>query len=256
VFRKPVTTTAAAVGGWGNERTTPTESTAPAVSMLDFTPGTLWAEPRAYQEFLDDAAVDIEAWLLNELDIIFGENEGDAFINGIGVERPRGILQYSIVANASYAWNSVGYIASGASGAFAASNPSDKLIDLVHALKQTYRNGAAFLMNDATLAGVRKLKDGQGNYIWAPNGLTGGPSGVLLGYPVASDDNMPDIASNSYSIAFGNFKRGYQIVDRQGVTVMRDPFTAKPAVKFFVRKRVGGGIQNFEAIKLMKFATS
>jgi HK97 family phage major capsid protein len=187
--------------------------------------------------------------------IVFAEQEGDAFINGDGVNKPRGLLTYTTVADASWSWGSIGYVASGASGAFAASDPSDALLDLAYAPKQGYRANAHWVMNRKTEAAIRKLKDGQGNYIWAPGAAAGDPA-TLFGYPVAEAEDMPDIAANSLSIAFGDFARGYLVVDRVGVRVLRDPYSAKPFVLFYTTKRVGGGVQNFEAIKLMKFAAS
>ncbi|MFW1676447.1 phage major capsid protein [Pontibacter sp. JAM-7] len=241
--------------GWVGERESRPETDTPTLSALEFPAMELYAEPKATQSMLDDAYFDIEGWLGDEVGIEFSEKEGGAFITGDAINKPRGILAYDTVANASYAWGKLGYIASGAAGAFASSNPSDKLISLVHSLKRGYRNGAAFLMNDLTLGEVRKLKDGQGNYIWRP-GLEAGQASTLLGYMAETDDFMPDIGANSLSIAFGNFKRGYLITDRRGVQVLRDPYTSKPYINFYTTKRVGGGVQNFEAIKLMKFATS
>ena len=206
-------------------------------------------------KYNDDAFVNAEAWLSDEVSISFTEGEAAAFITGTGIKSPRGILSYTNVANSSYTWGNIGYTASGAAGAFAASNPSDNLVDLIHTLKRGYRNGASFLMNDLTLSSIRKFKDGQGIYLWTP-GLQEGVSSTLLGYGVEIDDNMPDVAANTYSIAFANFSRAYQIVDRAGVAVLRDPYTRKGWVKFYTTKRVGGGVKNFEAIKLMKFATS
>ena len=158
-------------------------------------------------------------------------------------------------ADASWAWGKIGYIASGADGAFASSDPSDALINLAYAPKQGYRANGTWVMNRKTEAAIRKFKDGDDNYIWQPGTAIGQPAS-LLGYPVAEAEDMPDIASNSYSIAFGDFARGYLIVDRVGINVLRDPFSAKPYVLFYTTKRVGGGVQNFEAIKLMKFAAS
>src|SRR5690606_16096416 len=144
---------------------------------------------------------------------------------------------------------------SGAAGAFAASDPSDALVDLVYALKAGYRQNATFVMNRRTQAEVRKLKDDAGNYLWQP-GLAAGQPATLLGYPVMNDDNMPDIAADSSSIAFGDCRRGYLVVDRIGVRVLRDPYSAKPYVLFYVTRRVGGGVADFDAIKLMKFAAA
>jgi HK97 family phage major capsid protein len=159
-----------------------------------------------------------------------------------------------MIADASHAWDKIGFILSGGAGAFAASNPADKLIDLVYALKSQYRANARFVMNRRTVSAVRKLKDGDGNYLWRPGAV--GESASLLGYPVTEIEDMPDIAANSVSIGFGDFRRGYLIVDRQGARVLRDPYSLKPYVLFYTTKRVGGGIQNFDAIKVMKFAAS
>jgi len=260
-FKKLVTTSGAGYGGWGNEHTAPSESTTPGLVELEFTPGTLWAEPRATQELLEDSDQNIEAWLADEVGIIFESTENQAFIDGNGVNRPRGFLDYSIVANASYAWGSIGYVASGASGAFRTTStsvsPVHDFIGLRHALKPVYRANAVWLMNDATVATVRKFTDGSGNLQWKPGAsVADGFTETFLGHPINYDDQMPDVAANSYSVAFGDFKRGYLIVDRLGTQVIRDALTSKPYVKFYTRRRVGGGVQNFEAIKVMKMAAS
>ena len=253
-FRKPITTSGAD-SGWVGEAASRAETTAPTISVIEFPAMELYAMPAATQSLLDDAYVNVEQWLAEEVQTEFAEQEGAAFVNGDGVNKPRGFLTYTMVADASWAWDSIGYIASGASGAFASSNPSDALIDLAYAPKQGYRAGAHWAMNRKTESAIRKLKDGQGNYIWQP-GTTAGEPATLLGYPVTEAEDMPDIAANSFSIAFGDFARGYLIVDRIGVRVLRDPYSAKPFVLFYTTKRVGGGVQNFEAIKLMKFAAS
>lgn len=252
-YKKPIVTTGAA-GGWIGETEEGTETDPAKFSELEFTPGKVYAEPWATNDMLEDSVIDIESWLSEEVQETFAEKEGDAFINGTGIKKPRGLLTYSTVANADYAWGKLGYIASGASGAFH-TDEGDALINLVHALKRKYRNGASWLLNDLTLAAVRKIKDANDQYIWTP-GLQAGVSDTLLGYPVETDDYMPDIAANSLSIAFGNFQRGYLIVDRRGVAVIRDNLTKKGYTKFHTTKRVGGGVQNFEAIKLLKFAAS
>jgi len=253
-YRKPVTTTGAN-SGWVGESASRTETNAPSLSVIEFPTMELYAMPSATQGLLDDAHVNVEDWLASEVQIVFAEQEGAAFINGDGVNKPRGLLTYTTVADASWAWGSIGYIASGGAGAFASSNPSDALVDLAYAPRQGYRANGSWVMNRKTEAQIRKLKDGQGNYIWAPGAVAGDPA-TLFGYPVSEAEDMPDIAANSFSIAFGDFKRGYLVVDRVGVRVLRDPYSAKPFVLFYTTKRVGGGVQNFEAIKLMKFATS
>lgn len=255
-YKKLVKTGGLAGASRGNENTAPSNGTSTSWSELTFTPGTYISEQRITTESLEDSVQDVEADLFEEMGIEFAEMEGTDFITGDGVNGPRGIHSYDIVANASYAWGKVGYIASGGASGFASSNPSDALIDLQHGLRRQYRAGAVWTMNDATLGTIRKFKDGQGIYLWAPSMLMNGAVGQLLGHPVVTDDFMPDLGSNTYPIAFGDFQRAYYIVDRRGVSVLRDPYTAVPHVKFIGRRRVGGGIANFEALKLMKCATS
>ncbi len=211
--------------------------------------------PAATQTLLDDAQVNIEQWLAEEVQIIFAEQEGTAFVSGDGVSQPKGFLSYTNVADSAWSWGNLGYIATGVDGAFPASDPADALLDLAYAPRQAYRAGGTWVMNRKTESAIRKFKDSAGNYIWQPGASAGQPA-TLFGYPVAEAEDMPDIASNSFSIAFGDFARGYLIVDRVGIRVLRDPYSAKPYVLFYTTKRVGGGVQNFEAIKLMKFGVS
>ncbi len=255
-YKKLVKTSGLSGASRGNENTAPSNGTSTGWSELTFTPGTYISEQRITTESLEDSVQDVEADLFEEMGIEFAEMEGTDFITGDGNNGPRGIHSYDIVANASYAWGKVGYIASGGASGFASSNPSDALIDLQHGLRRQYRTGAVWTMNDATLGTIRKFKDGQGIYLWAPSMLMNGAVGQLLGHPVVTDDFMPDLGSNTYPIAFGDFARAYYIVDRRGVSVLRDPYTAVPHVKFIGRRRVGGGIANFEALKLLKCATS
>lgn len=254
-YKKLVTTSGASAGGWGSEGTAPTETGTPSMKELEFIPGLLWAEPRATMQMLEDSADNVESWLADEIGLTFAEQEAGAYVTGSGANRPWGILSYPTIANSSYSWGNVGYTFTGAASTFAASNPSDNLVDTIHSLKRQYRGNANWLMNDLTLATIRKFKDGQGIYLWQP-GLQLGQVGVLLGYPVSTDDFMPDVGANAYPVAFADFRRAYVIVDRRGTVVVRDNLTAKPYVKFWTTRRVGGGIQNFEAIKLLKIATS
>jgi HK97 family phage major capsid protein len=253
-YRKPVTTVEAA-SGWVGETDSRAQTNTPTIAALDFPAMELYAMPAATQTLLDDAQVDIEQWLANEVQIVFAEQEGAAFINGDGSAKPTGFLHSTIVADASWQWGKLGYIASGADGAFASSDPSDALINLAYAPKQGYRANGSWVMNRKTEAAIRKFKDGDDNYIWQPGTAIGQPAS-LLGYPVAEAEDMPDIASNSYSIAFGDFARGYLIVDRVGINVLRDPFSAKPYVLFYTTKRVGGGVQQPEYMKALKMAAA
>lgn len=253
-FKKPVSLGGGAAG-WVGETGGRIETAAPALSSIDFPTMELYAMPAASQTLLDDAVVDIEQWLADEVQGEFAAQETDAFVNGDGINKPKGFLSYAAAPEATRAAAEIGYIATGAAGAFAATNPADTLHDLIYAPKQAFRANGRFVMNRKTLAVVRKFKDADCNYLWQPSLAAGAPS-TLFGYPVTEVEDMPDIGADAYPIAFGDFARGYLIVDRQGVRILRDPYSAKPYVLFYTTKRVGGGVQNFDAVKLLKFAAS
>jgi HK97 family phage major capsid protein len=245
--------TSGADSGWVGETAARPQTGTPALAELAYPTMELYAMPAATQSLLDDSVVNIDEWLALEVQDAFARQEGTAFVTGDGINKPKGFLGYTTVANGSWTWGNIGTIASGAAGAFPASDPGDKLIDLVYAVKAGYRTNAHFVMNRATQSVIRKMKDADGTYLWQPSLEAGTPS-TLLGYPIAESEDMPDIAANSLSLAFGDFSRGYLIVDRVGIRVLRDPYSAKPYVLFYTTKRVGGGVQDFDAIKLMKFA--
>ena len=254
VYRKPVST--AGIGAsWIAETAARPETTAPTLDIIDFPAFDLYAAPAATQSLLDDALINMDDWLAAEIDDAFAAQETSAFITGDGVNKPKGLLGYTIAADANQTWGQLGYLATGVIGGFPPVNPTDKLIDLIYTPRVQYRAGGRFVMNRKTVSAVRKFKDNNGNYIWNA-ALQPGASATLLGYPVTEIETMPDVAANSHSIAFGDFKRGYLIVDRAGVRVLRDPYSAKPNVLFYTTKRVGGGIQNFDAIKLLKFSAT
>ncbi|HEX7777190.1 MAG TPA: phage major capsid protein [Parvibaculum sp.] len=253
-YKKPFTTQGAAAG-WVGETEARTETAAPQLSELEFPAMELYAMPAATSTLLDDAAINIDQWLAEEVQTAFAEQEGAAFVNGDGIRRPRGFLSYTKVANASWSWGKLGYLVTGNAGAFPSANASDILIDLIYSVKAGYRGNARFVMNRATQSVIRKFKDAEGNYLWQP-GLAAGAPPTLLNYPVTESEDMPSIASDATALAFGDFKRGYLIVDRIGVRVLRDPYSSKPYVLFYTTKRVGGGVQNFEALKLLKFGTA
>jgi HK97 family phage major capsid protein len=254
-YKKLVKTSGTSGAKRGGENTTPTDGTSPAWQELEFKTGTYISEQRITSEALEDAVQDVESDLQDEIGMEFAEMEGDDFIDGDGINGPRGILSYTMIANASWAWGKVGFLVSGAAADFAATNPSDKLIDLQHALKRQFRANAVWSMNDATLAAIRKFKDGNGIYLWAPSGLLQGVAGQLLGHAVVTDDFMPDLGANAFPVLFGDFKRAYYVVDRKGIAILRDPVTNFPHVRFLARKRVGGGIANFQAVKALKCST-
>jgi HK97 family phage major capsid protein len=254
VYKKPFAITGPQTG-WVGETAARPETTAPTLAEMQFPAMELYAMPAATQTLLDDAAVSIDQWIAEEVQAAFAEQEGTAFVTGDGNNKPRGFLDYTKVADASWSWGNLGYVATGAAGAFPASDASDVLVDLVYTLKAGYRQNANWVMNRKTQAEVRKLKDADGNYLWQPAATADGRAS-LIGFPVTEAEDMPDIGADAFAVAFGDFRRGYLIVDRIGVRILRDPYSAKPYVLFYTTKRVGGGVQNFEAIKLLKFAAS
>jgi len=254
VYKRPFATSGAD-SGWAAETASRPQTNTPVLAELQFPTMELYAMPAASSAILDDSIVNVEEWLAEEVRIAFALQEGAAFVNGDGVNKPKGFLTYTAVANASWTWGNLGYIATGVAAAFPATNPGDKLLDLIYATKAPYRANASFVMNRSTQSAIRKMKDGQGNYLWQPANAPG-ETPSLMGYRVVESEDMPDVAASSLSVAFGDFSRGYLIVDRAGIRVLRDPYSAKPYVLFYTTKRVGGGVQDFDAIKLLKFAVS
>lgn len=236
--------------GWVGETTARPATNTPTFSPLNFVPGEIYANPAATQQMLDDAEVDLEAWLAGEVDTEFAFQEGVAFLAGTGANsRPLGILTY-VTGGASAAVHPWGAILATPTGQ-AAAVTADSIIDLTTALPSEYTGAARFIMNRNTQGVVRKLKDGQGNYLWQPSAQAGQPA-TLQGYGITEMPGMPDVAANSIPMLFGDFKRGYLIVDRAGVRVLRDPYTNKPFVQFYTTKRVGGGVVNPDVIKALK----
>jgi HK97 family phage major capsid protein len=254
IYKKPMMATGPAAG-WVGETDARSQTTTPTLDELSFPAMELYAMPAATTTLLEDSAVDIDEWLAQEVDRVFAAQEGAAFVTGDGNNKPKGFVSYNTVANSSWTWGNIGYVPSGVAGAFPTTAPSDVLVDLIFALKAGYRQNAAFVMNRKTQSLIRKFKDTTNNYIWQPPASPSGRAS-LMNFPVHDVEDMPDIAANSLSVAFGDFKRGYLIVDRAGVTVLRDPYSAKPYVLFYTTKRVGGGVQDYDAIKLLKFAVS
>lgn len=240
--------------GWVGEKQARPETGTPELGKWRIDVNEQYAMPKVTQKLLDDSSFDIEAWLSNKVADKFARTENNAFFAGDGVNKPRGLLTYGTAAtdDATRTWQVFQHVASGSTSAI---SNTDFLIDLVFKLKAAYRNGANWTMNRKTLAEVRKLKDGDGNYLWQPD-FTQRQGGALVGYGIVEAEDMPDIASNALSIAFGDFKAAYQIVDRTGIRVLRDPYTEKGFVKLYTTKRVGGDALDFDAVKFMKFAAS
>ncbi|AOY00108.1 phage major capsid protein [Jeongeupia sp. USM3] len=240
-----------AASGWvGEEDARPDTGTPRLASVAPFF-GELYANPKATQKSLDDMYFDAEAWLGEEVALEFADKESAAFTAGDGVKKPKGFLAYANAAtgDATRPLGTLQFIVSGA----AATITPDALIDLIYALKQGYRKNAAFMLNSLTLPVLRKLKDADGNYLWRP-GLDADAPSTLHSKPVVENDDMPIVAAGSLALAFGDFKRGYTIADVRGTRVLRDPYTNKPFVSFYTTKRVGGGLMNSNAIKLLKIS--
>lgn len=255
-YRKLVTTNGVA-SGWASEVAARPTTATPTFNEIVPSFGELYANPAATQAMLDDAQFDVEAWLADEIATQFAKAEGTAFVNGDGVDKPKGFLTYTAVAtgDATRAFGQLQYVPVGAASDFPTTNPQDKLLDLVHALRAPYRQGAVWVMNSATLAKIRKFKTSDGAFVWTPGLVTGQPD-TLLGYPVVESEDMPDIAANSMPIAFGNFRAGYLIAERSETNILRDPYSNKPYVNFYATKRIGGAVSNSEAIKLLRIAAS
>lgn len=232
--------------GWTSETGSVSDTDTPTVGKKSIPVHELYAQPKATQKLIDDSAIDIENWIAEKVADVFSRKENTAFISGSGVGQPRGILTYTAGAS----WGEIEQIESGSDGAVTA----DSLIELYYALKEEYATHANFLMNRSTLQSVRLLKESNTNqYLWQPGLMAGAPD-TLLGVPVVQAADMPVPATDSLSVAVGDFSRAYQIVDRTGIRVLRDPFTEKPFVKFYTTKRTGGDVVNFEAIKLLKLS--
>ena len=241
--------------GWVAETDARPQTATQQIADMTFPAMELYAMPAATQTLLDDAAVDIEQWVADEVYTVFAEQEGAAFVNGSGINKPKGFLAYSTVADASWTFGNLGYVATGVAGSFAGGSPSDALIDLVYALRAGYRTNGKFVMSRRTQQALRKFKSTTGEYLWEPPSANSGQP-TLMGFPVVEAEDMPDIATGSFSVAFGDFERGYIVVDRIGIRILRDPYSNKPYVLFYTTKRVGGGVQDFAAIKLLKFDVS
>jgi HK97 family phage major capsid protein len=250
-YRKLITTGGTA-SGWVAETDGRVETVTPSFQEVTPPMGELYANPAVTQTMLDDAAFDLEGWLAGEIGQEFARAEGAAFVSGTGVNQPKGFLAApaSLGADAARPFGTLQYVASGDAAGLGATIELT-LIDLVHAMKAGHRQGASWVMNSATLAQVRKLRNADGDLMWQP-GLVEGQPDRLLGYPLVEAEDMPDVAANAFPIAFGNFKAGYLIAERSATTILRDPFTNKPFVHFYATKRIGGQVLDSDAIKLLK----
>ncbi len=243
---------------WVTEREARGDTASPTLHKLSVPVHEISAMPKITQRLLDDSTFDLATWLTGHISQRFAKKEGAAFINGDGINKPRGILMYDVSDSDDDTrdWGDLQTIPTGVAAALQdGSNPGeDALLDVVYSLKPEYRAGASWIMNRKTAAQVRKFKDADGRMIWAES-LAAGEPPRLLGFPVVLDEEMPDVGAGEMPIAFGDFASGYLIVDRIGLRLLRDPYTDKPNVRFYTTKRVGGAVFNSEAIKLLRVGT-
>jgi len=237
-------------GGWVGEITSRTDTGTAQVGKLTIVAHEQYAQPKVSQAMLDDASINVEQFIANKTNGIFTRTENTAFVTGDGSQKPKGFLDYAASASAAYQRNALQRVNSEADGAITA----DGLIDLKNALKEAYQVGAVFLAKRASFGDILKLKDGEGAYLLNLQMMENGAPMQILGRPVLFADDMPDVASASEPVAYGDFSVGYTIVDRFGIRTLRDPFTDKPNVRFYSTKRVGGDVTNFEAIKILKLS--
>jgi HK97 family phage major capsid protein len=248
-------TSSKGAAGWVSEAAARSETGTPQLGTTDIVAHELYAAPRATQTILEDA-VQIEAWLVGEVNELFNEYELDAHTNGNGIGKPKGLFTYTGAAQTGkteVADGKVGYQVTGVAGDFGL-DPYDNLIDLVALLHPAYLPRAGFMMDRITQSKLVKVKDSNGNYIYQPS-LTAGVPSTILGYGVTLNDLAPSVAANAYAIAFGDFS-AYHVYDRRGTTLLRDPYTAKPYVEFYTTKRVGGGLHRTEKVKYLRFGTA
>lgn len=224
----------ATASGWVGETAQRPETTTAKFAEVKFNTGEIYANPAATQRLLDDSEINLENWLAGEVETEFAYQEGLAFISGNGTDKPKGLLTYT--AAASHPWGAIPEVKTGRAAALTL----EGLIDLVYDLPSERTPGARFALNRKTQGEIRKIKDGNGQFIWQP-GLQQSQPATILGHPMTEMAAMPDIAANSVPIVFGDFS-GYLIIDRTGIRILRDPYTNKPFVQFYTTKRVGGGV--------------
>lgn len=228
---------------WASETAARIDTATPTIGKHTISVHEMYAQPKATQKLLDDAAINVESWIAEKVADKFARMEANGFIAGTGIGQPKGILSYADGTG----FGQIERINSGSNGAVTA----DGLIALFYSLKEDYARGATFLMNRSVLQSVRLLKEATTDqYLWQP-GLAAGAPDTLLGVPVAQAADMPIASTDGLCVALADFKQAYLIVDRIGLRILRDPFTDKPFVKFYTTRRVGGEVVNTDAIKLM-----
>lgn len=234
--------------GWVGETAARPATGTPTLAQIAPFMGEIYANPQATQTSLDDLFFNVEQWLSQEVATEFAQKEALAFLSGDGVNKPKGILAYTMATTADdvRAFGQLQSVESGTAGDFDA----DDLLRVIYTLKKGYRQSAQWMFNTLTLFKVRTMKDSEGNYLWRP-GLEAGQPSQLLSYAIAENEDMPDVGVDAHAVLFGDFKRSYTIVDRMGVRVLRDPYTNKPNVGFYTTKRVGGMLTDSNALKVL-----
>ena len=246
--------------GWVGETGARDVTDAPTVGKVVITPGEVYAMPEVTQKLLDDSEINVEGFVGDVVGQALGIVEDQAFISGNGVNKPRGFTTYPTATTTDAAgtrpFGTLQHIVTGVNGAWPGTDAAtyDLLVDVTTALRPAYRRNAVWLMPTAAVAKLMKLKDSQNNPLWQRSTAAGQPA-TFMGYPVIEAENMPALATGSLSVAFGDFRRGYWIVDRFGTRVLRDQYTNKPFVRYYTTRRVGGGVVDSSAIKLIKFST-
>lgn len=226
------------LGGWVSERAARPETQSAKLRMVKITAHELYANPFISQKLLDDSAFNVEQWLTGRIATTLAKMEGAAFVSGDGVGKPQGLLTATVSEKVSGA---------------AAAITADSLLNLLYDLPEFYASNATWLFKRATLGAIRLLKDSQNQYLWQP-GLTAGQPGTLLGRPYAECVDMPAVAAGTYPVLFGDIRAAYQVVDRQGIRVLRDPFSNKPFIEFYTTKRTGGAVVKAEALRKLKIS--
>lgn len=240
--------------GWAGELQAHNETDTPELTNIKIPTHELYARPRVTKKLLDDAHINVEQWLIDRISKKIAQAENYAFFKGDGKNMPKGFLTYPSVNKLEWEWGKIESIATGANGAFNEGKGADTLIECVNALKPQYLSEAMWIMSRSAHSEIRRLKDKMGNYLWQM-GIGEKLHPTLLGYPVMISDDMPEFNDKEGTppIAFGNFRQGYQIVDREAMNVLRDPYSAKPFIEFYTTARVGGDVVDFEAIKTIQF---
>lgn len=246
-----------ASGGWVSELGTRSESNTPLVPFPWRIPvHEQYSQPRASQKLLNDASIDVAAWLNGKVADKLSRLRNTAFVSGTGVGQPRGFAAYT--TSGTYAWGTPEHVATGSSGSWGTDpNGIQKLNTLMGLLKDSYVPGSNFFMNRTTKFSIRNLTDASsaGKFVFIPSFVAGVPD-QLLGVPVVVFQDMATYTTaNALAVAYGNMSRYYQVVNRQGVSVLVDPYTAKPYVVFYTTARVGGDVIDFEAMKFLKFGS-